>query len=117
MEKPLIIRGRTIASADIELIRLLSNKYHEHGKTFISRKLAEAWKWVQANGRFKDRACRDILSALERKNTIALPSLRKRPKQRIITLQSPMSQSCRFRYTFYCMRTRLKFIKILAGIA
>jgi len=91
MEKPLIIRGRTIASADIELIRFLSNQYHRHGKTFISRKLAEAWKWVQANGRLKDRACRDILSALERKNIIALPSLRKRPKQRILPIPSPAS--------------------------
>ena len=91
MEKPLIIRGRTIASADIELIRFLSNKYHRHGKTFISRKLAEAWKWVQANGRLKDRACRDILSALERKDIIALRSLRQRPKQNILPMPSPAS--------------------------
>ena len=91
MEKPLIIRGRTIASADIELIRFLSNKYHGHGKTFVSRKLAEAWKWVQANGRLKDRACRDILSALERKDIIALPSLRKRPKQSLLPIPSPAS--------------------------
>lgn len=74
MEKPLIIRGRTVASSDIDLIRFLINRYRRHGKTFISRKLAEAWQWVQANGRLKDRACRDILSVLERRKIIDLPS-------------------------------------------
>ncbi len=81
MENILIIRGRTITSSDIELIQFLSNKYHRQGKTFVSRKLAAAWKWVQANGRFKDRACRDILTVLERKNIINFPSLRPRLKK------------------------------------
>ncbi len=74
MEKLLIIRGRTVTSSDIDLIRFLINKYRRHGRTFISRKLAEAWQWVQANGRLKDRACRDILSVLERRKIIDLPS-------------------------------------------
>jgi len=76
--EPLIIRGRTVASVDIDLIRFLINKYRRYGKTFISRKLSEHWGWVQVNGRLKDRACRDILSALDRRKIIDLPSSMKR---------------------------------------
>jgi len=72
--EPLIIRGRTVTSVDIDLIRILINKYHRYGRTFISRKLSEHWGWVQVNGRLKDRACRDILTALERRKIIELPS-------------------------------------------
>lgn len=72
--EPLIIRGRTVTSSDIDLIRFLINKYRRHGKTFISRKLSEHLGWVQANGRLKDRACRSILSALESRKLIQLPS-------------------------------------------
>ena len=72
--EPLIIRGRTVTSVDIDLIRFLINKYHRYGRTFISRKLSEHWGWVQVNGRLKDRACRDILSALDRRKIIVLPS-------------------------------------------
>jgi SRSO17 transposase len=72
--EPLIIRGRTVTFSDIDLIRFLINKYRRHGKTFISKKLSEHWGWVQANGRLKDRACRSILSALESRNLIELPS-------------------------------------------
>ena len=72
--EPLIIRGRTVTSSDIDRIRFLINKYHRYGRTFISRKLSEHWSWVQANGRLKDRACRDILTALERRKIIELPT-------------------------------------------
>jgi len=72
--EPLIIRGRTVTSSDIDLIRFLINKYRRHGKTFISRRLSEYWGWVQPNGRLKDRACRSILSALESRKLVELPS-------------------------------------------
>jgi hypothetical protein len=32
MEKPLVIRGRTVASSDIDLIRFLINRYRRHGR-------------------------------------------------------------------------------------
>ena len=91
MEEPLIIRGRIVTPSDIELIQFLSKEYRNHGRTFVSRRLAEAWKWVQANGRPKDRACRDILAVLERRNIIDLPSLRPRPRQSIIPITPPAS--------------------------
>ena len=74
----LIIRGRTITPEDISLIRFLIKQSADRGKTFISIKLAETWKWYQPNGRLKDRACRDILTVLERKKAIYLPFSPKR---------------------------------------
>ena len=75
MKALLSIRGRSITDTDIGLIRSLSDEYGSQSRAFISRKLAESWKWYQTNGRLKDRACRDILSALESKELISLPPL------------------------------------------
>lgn len=74
----LMIRGRTITPEDISLIRFLIKQFSHRGKTFISIRLAETWKWYQPNGRLKDRACRDILTALERRKAIYLPPSPKR---------------------------------------
>ena len=81
MQKLLIIRGKNITDADIGLIRSLVNKFGNKSRNFVSKKLAERWCWFQPNGRLKDRACRDILSTLEKKGLIDLPPLRPR-KQR-----------------------------------
>ena len=78
MKELLSIRGRSITDTDIGLIRSLTDEYGNRSRAFISRKLSESWKWYQANGRLKDRACRDILSVLEAKGLITLPPLRAR---------------------------------------
>jgi SRSO17 transposase len=78
MKTPLVIRGRNITDTDIGLIRSLIDRYGNQSRDFISKKLAERWKWFQPNGRLKDRACRDILSSLDKKRFISLPPLRAR---------------------------------------
>ncbi|MBW1706651.1 MAG: DUF4338 domain-containing protein, partial [Deltaproteobacteria bacterium] len=78
MKELLSIRGRSIIDTDIGLIRSLTEEHGNRSRAFISRKLSESWKWYQANGRLKDRACRDILSVLEAKGLITLPPLRAR---------------------------------------
>jgi len=78
MKELLSVRGRSITDTDIGLIRSLTDEYSNRSRAFISRKLSESWKWYQANGRLKDRACRDILSVLEAKGLITLPPLRTR---------------------------------------
>ncbi|MEA3437032.1 MAG: DUF4338 domain-containing protein, partial [Thermodesulfobacteriota bacterium] len=75
MKELLSIRGRIITDTDIGLICSLTDEYGNRSRAFISRKLSESWKWYQANGRLKDRACRDILSVLEAKGLITLPPL------------------------------------------
>jgi len=75
MKALLSIRGRSITDADIGLICSLIDEYGNRSRAYISRRLAESWKWYQANGRLKDRACRDILSTLESEGLISLPPL------------------------------------------
>jgi SRSO17 transposase len=70
------IRGRIITDSDIEYIRTLIERHKEKNRYDLSKILAEAWQWHQENGRLKDRACRAILSVLEQRQLITLPSLR-----------------------------------------
>ncbi len=75
MHFPKKIRGRIVDESDIDLIRSLIEKHKDKSRNYISGLLAQKWKWYQYNGRLKDRACRDILSILERHGLIILPPL------------------------------------------
>ena len=70
------IRGRIITDSDIEYIRTIIERHKGKSRYDLSKLLAEAWQWRQENGRLKDRACRAILSVLEQRQLITLPSLR-----------------------------------------
>jgi len=80
LRKPLIIRDRIITDSDIEFVRSLVEKHIDKSRFFLSKLLAEEWQWYQHNGLLKDRACRDILSILERHGFIKLPPLQKRQR-------------------------------------
>ena len=74
MVQPLYtIRGREIGPKDLETIRGCIQENWGHGRTEISRVLCRRWDWKQPNGWLKDRACRDLLLALERHGEIQLP--------------------------------------------
>ncbi len=62
--RSLVIRGRTISEADIEIVRELIAEHPQRGVTYLSCAVAERWGWRQPNGRVKDRACRAILAVL-----------------------------------------------------
>ena len=70
---PITIRKRTIHKADLELIQDTVDRYWDKGRTQISKILCHKWNWVQANGRLKDMACREVLVTLYRKGLISLP--------------------------------------------
>lgn len=68
-----IIRRRRIAENDLTLIRELIGAEGHRGRTHISRRLCEIWDWRQANGRFRQIACRDLLRQLQAKGLVQLP--------------------------------------------
>ena len=79
MAQPLYtIRGREIGPDDLETIRVCVRENWGRGRSEISRALCRHWDWKQPNGWLKDRACRDLLLALEREGEIRLP-VRKSP--------------------------------------
>jgi len=72
-------RGQEITDADVAFIRDLMTEDPEASRRALSRKLCEAWNWVQPNGRLRDMVCRGLLLALHRAGSIELP-----PPRRVI---------------------------------
>jgi hypothetical protein len=70
-----MIRRRRIGEEDLLLIRGLIDAEGHLGRSHISNRLCEIWDWRQANGRFRQIACRDLLRQLDRKGLVKLPPL------------------------------------------
>jgi len=70
-----MIRRRRIGHEDLQLIRQLIVEEGARGRSHLSHRLCQIWDWRQANGRFREIACRDLLRQLEAKELIELPSM------------------------------------------
>jgi len=77
MTEIMVLQGREVTDADIELIRDLIAAHPARGRTPLSAELCRRWNWRNAQGRFKDMACRTLLLKLERAGHLRLP-----PRQR-----------------------------------
>ena len=75
--KIMVMQGRKVSDADIELIRDLIAAHPARGRTPLSMDLCLRWNWCNAQGRPKDMAARTLLLKLERAGHILLP-----PRQR-----------------------------------
>jgi len=73
----MILQGREVSDADIELIRSLMATHPTWRRTPLSVELCRRWNWCNAQGRLKDMAARTLLLKLERAGHIQLP-----PRQR-----------------------------------
>jgi hypothetical protein len=88
VDQDLVIRRRVIQPADLELIRQLIVAEGALGRSHLSNRLCEIWDWRQANGRYRQIACRDVLRRLEAKGLIQLPpplKAARRPGYRNVT--------------------------------
>jgi len=74
----MIMQGREVSDADIELIRDLIIANPVWGRSLLSVELCSRWNWRNAQGQFKDMAARTLLLKLERAGHICLPP-RRRP--------------------------------------
>jgi hypothetical protein len=72
-------RGRMIRESDLPLIRGLIEENPTASRRELSRRLCEAWNWIQPNGAWCDMVCRSAMLALERAGYIALPPVKWRP--------------------------------------
>src|SRR5712691_5850043 len=59
-------RGRWVTEADVALIRRLIADNPAASRFKLSKKLCEAWNWVQPNGVLRDMVCRGLMLELER---------------------------------------------------
>jgi len=71
------IRRRRIGQPDLLLIRELIRTEGHCGRSYLSDRLCEIWDWRQANGRFRQIACRHLLRQLESKGLVQLPPMLK----------------------------------------
>ena len=69
-------RGRVVTDADVACIRDLISGHPGASRRALSRKLCEAWNWVQPNGALRDMVCRGLLLVLSRAGHIELPPAR-----------------------------------------
>jgi len=77
MQEPLSYRHRTITEADLAFIRKLITEHPDLSRWKLSKKLCEAWNWVQANGAMRDMVCRSMMLMLHRQGLIELPEVRR----------------------------------------
>lgn len=73
MTSVMVIQGREVSGADIELTRRLLVEHPEWNRTRLSEELCRRWDWRNAQGRLKDMAARTLLLKLERAGYIRLP--------------------------------------------
>jgi hypothetical protein len=69
----LIVQGRRVDSADLDLIRDLIATGAAPHRSALSRLLCQRWKWQTPLGRPKDIAARTFLRKLEQRGLIVLP--------------------------------------------
>ena len=77
MQETLSYRHRTITDDDLIFIRKLITENPGSSRWKLSRKLCEAWNWVQANGAMRDMVCRSMMLMLHRRGLIELPAVRR----------------------------------------
>ena len=82
-------RGRIVSAADVAFIKGLIAANPEASRYQLSRKLCQAWDWVQANGVLRDMVCRGLMLQLHRAGLIELPVSRCRPKNPFLIRSKP----------------------------
>jgi len=83
-------RGRQIRAGEVKLIRELIVAHPDASRRALSKKLCEAWNWVQPNGSPRDMVCRSLMLALDRAGLIDLPAVRHRPPNPLARRQRPV---------------------------
>ncbi len=79
MEPVLTYRGRQVSATDVVFIRELIGQHPKASRRALSKKLCEAWGWVQENGALRDQVCRSLMLELHRAGHIELPPVKFRP--------------------------------------
>lgn len=91
MESPIRYRGRSVTGEDIAFIRRLIAAHPEDSRRALSRRLCEAWGWVQPNGTHRDMVCRGLMLLLHRAGQITLPPVRWRNPNPFLARPRPVS--------------------------
>jgi hypothetical protein len=89
MDVVLSYRHRDVTTSDVEFIRELIAAHPEASRRALSKKLCEAWNWVQPNGNLRDMVCRSLMLELHRNDHIELPPVRQKPRNNLACRKKP----------------------------
>jgi len=67
-------RGKVLTGDDVAFINRLIGENPSDSRWALSKKLCQAWNWVQPNGALKDMVCRGLMLELHRAGHIRLPA-------------------------------------------
>ena len=90
MQRTLNYRHRAITDDDVVFIRELIAEHPGLSRRGLSKKLCEAWNWVQANGALRDMVCRGLMLMLHREGLIELPPVRCVPHNPLADRSQPV---------------------------
>jgi hypothetical protein len=79
MDVQLRYRGKEITDEDIAFINRLIAAHPADSRRALSKRLCEAWNWVQPNGQVRDMVCRGLMLELHRSGLIRLPEKKQTP--------------------------------------
>ena len=82
-------QGRIANTEYIEFIKRLIAENPNDSRRALSKKLCEAWNWVQPNGVLRDMVCRGFLLRLESAGHIKLPPRRYKPNNPLANRKKP----------------------------
>jgi hypothetical protein len=93
MPRTLSYRHRVITDDDLVFIRKLIVEHPGSSRRDLSKKLCQAWSWVQANGALRDMVCRGLMLMLHRQGLIELPAVRRVIRNPLVERSQPMLMS------------------------
>lgn len=89
MEIGIKYQGKNATVNDVEFINKLIAENPGYSRRALSKKLCEAWNWVQPNGQLRDMVCRGFMLKLHRAGHIKLPPKKRTPNNPLANRKSP----------------------------
>lgn len=90
MDLKIKYQGKIATYEDIEFIKRLIDRNPADSRRKLSKKLCEAWNWVQPNGALRDMVCRGFMLQLHRAGYIKLPPIRVQPNNPLVNRKRPL---------------------------
>lgn len=78
-----------MTESDVAFIKELIVEHPSLSRRALSKKLCQAWGWVQPNGTLRDMVCRSLMLELHRAGHIELPPVRWRPPNPLVCRRRP----------------------------
>lgn len=112
MQTLLKYQGREVTAGDIEFIKKLIATNPDDSRRRLSKKLCEAWNWVQPNGQLRDMFCRSFMLHLQAEGHIKLPARKCTPHNPLAERKKPARIAIDQRPISHCSVAEIRPLEI-----